>query len=78
MDYFDYVCKGYPKSLKITFASLHFAKVSDFGKVQKPDNQLLLEYVMYGRFANAPIPTTFCKRFSNQINTKQYEHTEII
>ena len=45
-----------PKSLKITFASLHFAKVlitrraTTFGKVDykvyNPDNQLLLEYVM--------------------------------
>ena len=31
-----------PKSLKITFASLHFAKVSDFGKVDYSDYQSFL------------------------------------
>jgi len=31
--------KGYPKSIKIAFASLHFAKVSDFGKVDYSDYQ---------------------------------------
>ena len=30
-----------------------------FGKVYKSDNQSLLEYVMYGRFANAPSRKTF-------------------
>gem|GEM_PF-2992693 len=30
-----------------------------FGKVYKSDNQSLLEYVMYGRFANAHINKTF-------------------
>ena len=34
--------RGCPKSLKITFASLHFAKVSDFGKVDYSDYQQLL------------------------------------
>ena len=42
--------RGCLKSLKITFASLHFAKVliarraTTFGKVDCLDNQLLLNY----------------------------------
>ena len=41
-------------------ASLHFAKVliacraTTFAKVDYSDYQKLLNYVMYGRFANAP------------------------
>jgi len=52
--------RGYPKSLKIAFASLHFAKVlvagraTTFGKVDYSDYQQLLKYVIYERFANTP------------------------
>ena len=42
-----------PKSFKTTFASLHFAKVSDFGKVDYSDNQLLFEYIV-GAFCKTP------------------------
>ena len=31
------------------------SKSKDFEKVYKTDNQLLLKYVMWGRFANAPL-----------------------
>ena len=57
--------KGYPKSIKIAFASLHFAKVliarraTTFDKVYKSDNQSLLGYFMYGRFANTYTNKTF-------------------
>jgi len=30
------------------------SKSQNFNKVYTPDNQSLLEYVVYGRFANAP------------------------
>jgi len=52
--------RGYLKSLKIIFASLHFAKVliagraTTFGKVDYSDYQQLLKYVIYERFANTP------------------------
>lgn len=39
--------------------SLHFGKVLHFAKVDYSKNQLLLEYVMYGRFANAHTDRTF-------------------
>ena len=42
------LCRGCPKSIKVIFASLHFAKVliarraTTFGKVDYPDYQSLL------------------------------------
>ena len=39
--------------------SLHFGKVSHFAKVDYLDNQLFLNYVVYGRFANAHTDRTF-------------------
>ena len=45
-----------------------------YDKVYKTDNQLLLEYVMYGRFANAHINKTFrTPSFDLKSFTEKYE-----